>query len=132
MMRLAKPIDILSPFASAGIPTSVLNAYIIRLKTNNTPRPLATIFEDVRSVEVFIKEHYPDSDFYTSSRKPMHVSARRALFWVLRLQFGLTYAEIGELYGKDHSTIIYAVRRFVEGFNEHPSDKIIKKIFADD
>jgi chromosomal replication initiation ATPase DnaA len=48
------------------------------------------------------------------SRRRGPTAARMVAAWVLRTTLGLSYPEIGRLIGKDHSTVMYAVKK-VEG-----------------
>lgn len=44
--------------------------------------------------------------------KARHVSqARGAVWYVLRDRLGLTFTQIAEVFGRDHTTVIYGVRR---------------------
>jgi chromosomal replication initiation ATPase DnaA len=45
------------------------------------------------------------------SRRPRIVAARHEAMWCAR-QMGLSYPEIGDVFGCDHTTVISAVRQF--------------------
>jgi chromosomal replication initiation ATPase DnaA len=50
-------------------------------------------------------------DIYSLTRRPSIVAARHEAMWSAR-QLGLSYPEIGDIFGKDHTTVISAVRKF--------------------
>lgn len=50
-------------------------------------------------------------ELYSNSRKREIVDARAAVWFVLNKRLACPLAYIGELYGRDHTTVLHAVRR---------------------
>lgn len=46
----------------------------------------------------------------SDSRDSQAVAARHAVAWVLRNESGLSLIAIGRILGRDHSTVMYAIR----------------------
>lgn len=67
-------------------------------------------------------------DIRSSAKNQGLVLSRHALYYILRLRYGLSYSEIGEICHKDHTSIMYGVGRFseiksvVDLTNEHIKD----------
>lgn len=57
-------------------------------------------------------ENYFKIDMFENTRDYKYVYARMILFKVLREDFGLKYAEISEMSGKHHATVIHFVKKF--------------------
>lgn len=53
-----------------------------------------------------------DQDIMGKCRKPDHVLARQMSMYLCRTTLGLSYAELGKLFGgKDHSTVMHAIKK---------------------
>ena len=65
----------------------------------------------------FIKEYFDkvvDLDLTTSSRKRHLVEKRWVAYKLIRTLTTATFPKIGDLYGRDHATVIYGVSKFDE------------------
>lgn len=63
-------------------------------------------------------------EFVKLSRKREYVEARFQFAAVLLIQFHYTYIKVGSLLGKDHSTIIHAIRQHVDFYDVVNSYKV--------
>jgi chromosomal replication initiator protein len=52
----------------------------------------------------------PEAALLSSHRNARLVFARQVAMYLLRKQIGLAFAAIGERYGRDHTTVLHAVR----------------------
>ena len=57
------------------------------------------------------KHEIPVSDVVGKSRKRVNAHARQELYYLLRVDRGLSYLDIGRRYGVDHSTVMHGVRQ---------------------
>lgn len=101
--------------------------YLFRLKHGELPTFLS---DDLERAKELVKKYYPDGDAFAKNRKIKNVAARRALIWILTQQQNRTLYRVGKLFGLDHTTIIHHRNGFENDVCVHPSDKIIKKLFA--
>ena len=72
------------------------------------------------------------SDMISKSRKRRHAEPRHIAMWLIRSDFNLTLKHIGDMFGRDHATVIYAHKTVVNlrveyNFNRQVED-LIKKI----
>ena len=54
------------------------------------------------------------ADVMGRSRFRVHINARHEAFWMLRTMYGLSYPRIGQIMGRDHSTVLYGIDRHLE------------------
>ena len=83
--------------------------------------------EDLQRLKLWI-----DSNLELANREDFQKWRRYYLFKYLRTKYKMSYARIGGLFSKDHSTVIYALRKYeelikYEDFNEVVDD--LKYIF---
>lgn len=63
-------------------------------------------------------------EFVKLTRKREYVEARFQFAAILLIQFHYTYVKVGNLLGKDHSTIIHAIRQHVDFYDVMNSYKV--------
>jgi hypothetical protein len=61
----------------------------------------------IKNVEYFINKH----KLKKRCRKPRYVH-RRMYFWDLLRKSGMTYQDIGKMFGQHHATIIYGIKKY--------------------
>jgi hypothetical protein len=49
-----------------------------------------------------------------TSRIPATACARHVVWWVMRMKFGKSYAEVGRAFGRDHTSVINGMNRIEE------------------
>lgn len=96
-------------------------AYKMANELVNSPRlpPLPGLVLDeigavrwMRIMHAVAKMHgIPASDIMGKSRENHIVSARFEIFYRLRIDLAMSYAKIGSIFGKDHTTVIHGVRK---------------------
>jgi chromosomal replication initiator protein len=66
----------------------------------------------VERVETLVSEalDVPGAALLSSQRNARLVFARQVSMYLMRKQIGLSLASIGERYGRDHTTVLHAVR----------------------
>lgn len=69
-------------------------------------------------------------EFCTSRAAPVFL-ARATAMWIMRHELKVSYSEIGRAFGKDHTTVINALRRAENMMNSHSMlrdlrDRLIK------
>ena len=73
-----------------------------------TPEPR---FPMAKAVKIIADRHGLDSaDIMGRSRRPSIAHARQEVFWLAR-QDGLSFAEIADYFGMDHTTVFYGVKK---------------------
>ena len=60
------------------------------------------------AVEVF---RIPQEEIVSLSRKREVVNIRRMMFQIMRRKFLMDYGRIGSFFGRDHSTVLFCVRK---------------------
>ena len=55
--------------------------------------------------------HFEGNDLYSPSREQLLCQARQSAMYVLNKGLRLPKAEIGRLFGKDHTTVIHAIQQ---------------------
>lgn len=63
--------------------------------------------------------HVPIEKFYARSREPQFVFARQLAFYVARGR-GFSLPQIGAHYRRDHSTVLYGIRKVQGAMNTRP------------
>lgn len=59
-----------------------------------------------------------------ASRKKTAVMARHEAMWMMRVYCGLSYPQIGIFFGRDHTSVVHAVRKYSAGHAQH-IDRVI-------
>ena len=77
---------------------------------NNAKNKKKLSAEDFRKVYQTILEDYKLTD-YADGRRSDVVCIRQAIMKIARNRTNMTLKQIGEIWGKDHSTIIHGLRR---------------------
>lgn len=86
--------------------------------TENAPITVEKIISEVaRSYNV------SESDILSKKRKANLVLARKAAMYITREITQLTYEEIGEAFGRDHTTVLYNVQTTEEFLRDKPYEK---------
>jgi chromosomal replication initiation ATPase DnaA len=65
-------------------------------------------------MDVAQKHGVAASEFASTTRQAKVVAARSELFYRLNKELAFSLARIGRLYGRDHTTVLHSVRRFVD------------------
>lgn len=60
-------------------------------------------------MEEKIKQLIEQDDLASKSQKQKHVHRRHYLFYLLRERVGMTLEAIGELFNRDHATVIHGI-----------------------
>lgn len=60
-------------------------------------------------MEEKIKQLIEQDDLASKSQKQKHVHRRHYLFYLLRERVGMTLESIGELFNRDHATVIHGI-----------------------
>lgn len=86
----------------------------------------------------FIIEHcskafkVPVEELYSDNRKKEVSQARKSTMFIIREILGMSFPKIGALFGKDHSTAMYAIKTVEKQISENPVDKVnINEIIKD-
>ncbi len=69
-------------------------------------------------------------DLSERSRKTEHVWARFACYYYLRRKHGMTFIQIGEMFGYNHAAVINGVRQFEEklSINDKLAKSFLEKV----
>lgn len=67
-------------------------------------------------------------DILGSRRKPDFVLARQVAMYLCRRKLGLSYPELGKAFGRDHSTVIHAIKK-IQALPK--TDKVLHKLVTD-
>lgn len=103
-----------------------LDAPAIETIIKETSRPAITVADLVaQAARVF---NASPEDIMGQSRKPDPVMARQAAMYLCRKKMGLSFPELGKAFGRDHSTVIHAIKK-IEDLAKR--DKVMHKLLAD-
>ena len=69
----------------------------------------------------------PYLDLVGDGRRPMHTLPRHVFFFVASKKVGHNFSQIGRFAGKNHSTVLYAVRKIKHRVTRSVSDDIIER-----
>ncbi|MBQ0084256.1 MAG: chromosomal replication initiator protein DnaA, partial [Clostridiales bacterium] len=97
-----------------------LRNFIKDVITDVAPEPIKieTIIEEVaRTYRV------TDADILSNKKTSSIVLARQVAMYIAHEITNLTYEKIGESFGKDHSTVLYSVRKTEEYLKDKPYEK---------
>lgn len=67
-------------------------------------------------------------DILGTRRKPDFVLARQVAMYLCRRKLGLSYPELGKAFGRDHSTVIHAIKK-IQALPQ--TDKVLHKLVTD-
>ena len=120
----------------------MVSEYRIKLKAiicTSEPRTRFKVQEvDFKGHALIIADYFGidyDTMLSSKTRKREYILARAVLFWLTRKQRGnvLTFTQIGEYAGLNHSTIIHSIKKFNEWYEwdlsfRYPADDILKSL----
>lgn len=90
--------------------------------TRDHPSPHVTVDSILKTVSTHLDLRI--QDLASSSRKREIVFARQAAMFLCREHLGLSYAEIGKVFGgRDHSTVIHNLQKIKQIQNDDPKTK---------
>ena len=67
-------------------------------------------------------------EFISSSRSSKYALSRWRLFHIARFELALSYAQIGRLMLRDHSTVIHGLKKYEEEFLHTPTEQAKRNI----
>ncbi len=103
------------------VPTlSVVKNYIRDVINDTQPEPIK--IEKIIS-EVARTYRVSESDILSNRRTAQHAQARQIAMYIARETTELPYQAIGEAFGKDHTTVLYNVRKVEEFLKDRPYEK---------
>jgi len=106
--------------------TGIINPYVyVGLKYNeiaNVIKKLKTKTVNMDEILDVIVEHFDveKSEILSITRKNYVVDARYVLFAAIRLKSSLTLSEIAHLTNRDHTTVIYGLKKFCDRYSLEP------------
>ena len=111
---------------------STVQGFIRDVINDTKPEPIK--IEKIIS-EVSKTYNVSESDILSNRRTASLVLARRVSMYIARETTGLSYDDIGENFGKDHTTVLYNVKKIEEFLKDKPYEKeliddIIKNLNA--
>lgn len=74
--------------------------------------PRAKIMAEIRAV--CERHNVCMADVMGLSRYREHVAARYEVFYILRNDYGMSMPQIGALMGRDHTVVMYGIKRHME------------------
>ena len=83
---------------------------------NNAKSKKKLSAEDFRKVYEIILDDYKLTD-YADGRRADVVCIRQAIMKIARNRTQMTLKQIGEIWGKDHSTVIHGLRRAADSYD---------------
>lgn len=92
----------MSPYVFPGV-------YSIKLEHMPNEQKINTIISNVCNFFSI-----PVEDFNKRSRKRMYIEPRCAAFWLMREYTTLSYVQLGQMFKRDHSTILHCVNNAYE------------------
>lgn len=101
---------------------------MFQLKSHDRPPLVLTAYLADRAAQMW---RFPPTDFYKRDRTRRLAFARFAVAYALR-EVGITLTTIADVLGfKDHSTVIYALKRVREMRDEDPQFRHRSDVLAD-
>ncbi len=109
---------------------------------NTAQRAIKDILSDTKPLPLTIESvvdevsrvfDVPSKDIYSNRRSQPLSTARQAAMYCIREATSISYDDIGKEFGKDHTTVIYAVQKIEHLMSEQPDfkakiDDILKNI----
>ena len=105
------------------VPTiAVVQNYIKEVINDSQPEPIKieTIISEVANTY-----NVSESDILSNRRTASLARARQVAMYIARETTGLSFKQIGENFGKDHSTVLYNVRQVEEFISDKPYEKAL-------
>ena len=93
---------------------SINHAWISNYNNAKSKKKLSV--EDFRKVYEIILDDYKLTD-YADGRRADVVCIRQAIMKIARNRTQMTLKQIGEIWGKDHSTVIHGLRRAADSYD---------------
>lgn len=118
---LLRKMKFYTSFSSATLPLAELEKLVLpENSTQGWQRILARIAE---------KLELKPSDIMGSSRRREFVRARQAAMFLCRTRLGLSYPELGRIFGgKDHSTVIHSIKKIKQ---LRLTDRVLHKLLTE-
>lgn len=115
----APVIEAVEP-APEPIPAEVVDRALDRIESTAVMRPPPTTASRIMQL-VCVRFNMPGYLLTSDRRTPMIVRPRQIAMWLCHMHTNLSYPQIGRKFGgKDHTTVIHAVRRIEEMRRTHP------------
>ncbi len=99
---------------------SIVQGFIRDVINDTKPEPIKI---ETIIAEVSKTYNISESDILSNRRTADLVLARRVSMYIARQTSELSYEEIGECFGKDHTTVLYNVKKIEEFLNDKPYEK---------
>ena len=99
---------------------STVQGFIRDVINDTKPEPIKV---ETIIAEVSKTYNVSESDILSNKRAASLVLARRVAMYIARQTSELSYDEIGECFGKDHTTVLYNVKKIEEFLKDKPYEK---------
>lgn len=111
----------MTPMHYVGLPESVRSAYLLGLKPSSEDKIMKSVCKNTGVSLDLLKSR---------SRKSYIVGPRQIAIYLLRKTTSKTLVEIGTIFGMDHSTIIYSIRKSEDLLQTDKAFKVMYEIIV--